>query len=170
MGQVNRYPAGYLSLLDAQTGGRAPQSTLDEIRPILDLFPYLDLLRQEEFEFSTSATVTEGVNVGTAGAVNTFVPQDEIWYLKHMTIAATELAVGTTYRVAPCAILPLLTVTPKLLAPPETFTASQLPAMPATLLPCWLPSGSRLAVWCNELIAGTALVFRIGAVITRYRV
>lgn len=75
MSQINRPPLGLQSLLGSQNLGDNPNNMLTDMRPTLDLLPFLtaQLLRQE--------TVTGGrITPGTVASLQPFA--GELWALK----------------------------------------------------------------------------------------
>lgn len=77
----NSYLRGWLGLLDAKVGGRAPDSYNESVQPTLDSYPFLFAQRRETLVDTTAAF---GVVTGYQPFPNLVVPSDQIWLCEHI--------------------------------------------------------------------------------------
>jgi len=80
MGIVNRYSAGFLSLLDSQTQGDTPSVSIDSIQPSMRMEPYLCLAKGYEI-----VRASQVQNTVAAGGANLIVPAGEAWMVHHVS-------------------------------------------------------------------------------------
>lgn len=82
MGIVNRYPRGFLSLLDSQTQGQAPAQAGESISPTLEMLPFLGAAKGYRIEQDNGGVH----NVAGPGHANIQVPVDEFWLLYAVSV------------------------------------------------------------------------------------
>lgn len=84
MSQINRIPLGYLNMLQAQTGGKTPFETFDQVMPAIGM---------DEFYLAQGLSI-ESDNF-TAIANNQLfsiaVPAGEVWLVRHISVQQTAI-------------------------------------------------------------------------------
>lgn len=94
---INTYPRGLLGFLDAKSNGKTPTGLADDVRMVLDAFPYYLAQREEAIASSSIAVAAVGPIFPT---VDFDVPPGELWYVDHFgLISSATLAAGETLGV-----------------------------------------------------------------------
>jgi len=89
--EINTLPIGLLSMLGLKEQGRNPDTLLGQVIPTLDLRDlYATQLQDNAAEVVSAATATGTFAVGAMK-----VPNNEIWYVQHFSVACNTSAVQT---------------------------------------------------------------------------
>lgn len=156
-GEINRVPAGLLSILDMKARGQNPRSLAEQVIGTVELGQQY-LLQNRVWVSGNSAAVN------APGPFSTItVPSNEYWYINRVLArtgvnlaAATEYRVGVSLQrsnVAGAVIGTAITLDPTL------FEVGMRPAV-FTDRPFWASPGDALGVWCSWF-AGTAVQFTV---------
>jgi hypothetical protein len=155
---INRYPRGFLSLLDGKTDGRTPQNWTSELSTILDLSQlYLNSFKQVE-SGSTTAFVGVGFQGASTGTVLLAPPDDEIWWVHNIDVSSGGAALGGGVTIGGHAAINWGNgTTPIKAGGSATFTAGNMPqwggqeGSPQNIivLPGW-----QLGFMCTVIVAG----------------
>jgi len=81
----NRLPRGLLGLLDAKVGGQNPQELTDELRPVLEMFPFYHAQFRDALSGQTAGNAVVGTNSLATGSL-TGPPADELWWVEHYAV------------------------------------------------------------------------------------
>ena len=95
MAGIQTIPAGLLGLLNLKTQGKNPSLLLPEVRPVLDLLQFF-LAGPQEVVIGAFNGAVIGDN-----AVGPLVPQNEVWFVRHVVAEADALGVGEIIVIAP---------------------------------------------------------------------
>jgi hypothetical protein len=97
---LNRNPAGFLSLLQAKSLGEDPDNYLQDVRPVIELLPFLlnRVVLEDLFANQSSATI------GTRATIT--IPQGELWIPKLVSSQALVDGAPSDIQFAPCLITP----------------------------------------------------------------
>jgi hypothetical protein len=91
---VNRYPAGFLQLLDSQVEGKTPRAVSDTIAPTLELRDHLEavLIQGNGVADASITTINQSITLE--------VPQNETWKLLSVGVNGTLALVGQTIQMS----------------------------------------------------------------------
>lgn len=166
-GQVNRYPAGLLSLIDAKTGGITPSSLLEDVRGTIELLPFYTAMTMEFVAGATGAVNAVAEFDDVSG--NTFVPLNEFWLVwQHTAMAGSVVPVGVTYGMAP--ILRNVDGTQQATGPVQRFIAGTFVIASSNTVPFVMGPGSRLGVFNSELIGAGGNIIANKINFNRFRI
>ncbi len=103
MSNITQYPSGITDLLKVRDLGALPGDVSRQLALVIDAtVPYLNNIRETRTD--TNAVAAVGNNLfQTNGQL--VVPQNEIWYVHHLTMTATAGA-GELISLAPSATVP----------------------------------------------------------------
>jgi len=166
--KISGFPAGLLSLLDAQNFGEAPNELLSGISPTVDLAHMFALSKQVAISGSNSSITAAGFALMTAGLVLPVVPVGEVWHVKLwsgivQTVAANQWGGAIAVRLNGL----IMPVTPYIYTG-NAATPEQAPFGYADDL--LLPPGTEIGLYTSYKTGGTAAVASVGCIAARYKI
>lgn len=163
MSVINRVPKGFLSTLDAKTGGRTPANTAEVLSPTIDLTDYYlsDLTLQ-------GASATKNLAIGDVQTFETpvTVPAGELWLVKFVSVSWVALGAATNAWFLSPAILAQTNGTNVQRVGPSTGTGplagtaigSGITSAVQFERPFFLRAGAQVGIWVDGAQAGAGVV------------
>lgn len=153
MSLISGYPSGLLSLLDAQTQGKAPAELLQSIQPTIDMTTLFAISKQSGVGGFEVAPAAGGFIPMTGGAGPNTVPAGELWFVSAFSILCQSGA-GESSNFCPAVRLNGL-VTPlaemvSCLASTTRVCASKFPFLA-------LAAGTEIGAYCAENVLAPTL-------------
>lgn len=143
---VSQFPRGLLSLLNIQSGGRAPNQLAEIINPTIDV---------SELYLAQGMIQTAQGTPGAPSAGNNplvTIPPNEIWKVYQFS-ASLGLGAGGTGVVAPTVVLN--STNSNLLGELVNGIANGTVWSQSWNLPIWFPAGTQFGAFCNGLAVAT---------------
>lgn len=95
-GEINRVPAALLSLLDMKARGNSPRDLSGTLTATIDLFDLYTLDRRVVAVGQAGPITSVGGFFDSSSPQATLVPQNEYWYVHHVTCRALAPLNGAT--------------------------------------------------------------------------
>jgi len=170
-GKINKYPAGFLSLLDSKTGGQTPFNSADLLQPTVDMREFYDALNYEQVIGLTAAIGAVGNFPDTSAATaGTNVPNNEFWVARNLSFTASDGLVLGAGEIMQYGIQLLRTgFTSFYVTELVRSTAGQVPGGVSILCPFVMLPGSLLGVKCTEYAVGNTAI-QMDLRFNRYRI
>jgi hypothetical protein len=167
-GPIQLIPPGLLGALNIKNSGRNPQFLPDTYQSVLPMLDWLLLANQEVLQEGV-AGIAASFSGFVAYPTKFIVPNDEWWYLHHISAQAGAAAAADTVQgLQPCMQIPGAVPTNIPLGAPTqaTLTGTIANGFYSTARQIFVPPGTQLGVLMNKVTAAVSAC-TLAAQITR---